>query len=164
MLDRCAAPVPAGSSLSEQPQLQRELNVVGAMCQAKFLLDPLFIRVDGLWTYEKSLADLGGGIALRHQSKHVALTLRELLEPLSLALRRILLREVLGEHACRRGTHVHISMRHGTHRVHEFTVGCTLHEIARRARFHERYEVVFLGVHREYEDPGRQTLLHDLLG
>src|SRR5512143_1887692 len=97
MLDRCAAPDPAGSSFSEQPQLQRELNVVGAVCQAKFLLDSLFVRVDSLWTYEKSLTDLGGGIALRHQTKNVAFALRELLEPLPLALRWILLREILGE-------------------------------------------------------------------
>src|SRR5512138_3309310 len=97
MLGRCAAPDPAGSSFSEQPQLQRELNVVGAVCQAKFLLDSLFIRIDGLWTYEKSLTDLWGGIALRHQTKHVAFALRELFEPLPFALRRILLREILGK-------------------------------------------------------------------
>ena len=86
-----------------------------------------------------------------HQSEHVALALRELLEPLALVRRRVLFGEILGEHARRRRPHVHVAVRNRAHRVHELAVRRALHEVAGRAGFHKGHQVVLFGVHREHE-------------
>src|SRR5438874_953684 len=69
--------------LNEQAELERELDVVRPVAEAELFLDALFVGVDGLRADEQPPADLGRRVALRHEPKDVALTLRELVEPIT---------------------------------------------------------------------------------
>src|SRR6185437_7698553 len=139
------------SRLREDTQLERELNVVRPVRQSELLLDALLVGVDGLGTDEQLLADLRRRVPLRHEAQHVALALRQLLELIALGRRRILFREILGQHTGGGRTDVHVAVRDRPHRVHQLSVGCALYEVPSGARFHERNQVLLFHVHREDE-------------
>src|SRR4051812_30836546 len=82
------------SGLRENSELQSHLDVIGAMRQAELLLNALLVSIHRLRADEELLTNLGRGVTLRHETQHVALALRELVEPLSLRGSGILLRKI----------------------------------------------------------------------
>src|SRR3954469_25635775 len=145
-------------NLREKPQLQCKLNIVRTVSESQLLLDPLLVGVHRLRADEQTLADLRGGIALCHELENILLALRQLFEAPALGCGRIFLREVLRQDASGSGANVDVAVRNRAHRVHQLAIGGAFDQITRRARFHERNEIVLFRLHRQYEHAGVEPL------
>src|SRR5215204_4001371 len=70
-----STPRRGGRRRSEDADSERKVDVLGAMGNAELLVHTLLVGVHGLRADEQLLADLGGRVALGHESEHVAFAL-----------------------------------------------------------------------------------------
>src|SRR5450759_2276505 len=153
-----------GKLLREQPDLEREVDVIATVRKPKFLVDPLLVGVDGLGADEQLLANLGRAVPAGDELEDVLLALGEFLE--HGAFVRVLRSSLdsLGQGASRGRLHVDIAVGDGANRVDELAVGGTLDQVSAGARFQQGDEIRVLGVHREDQHLPARLLSDQLLG
>src|SRR6202022_3465685 len=123
-------------SVGEQSDLQREVHVIAAMRQAKFLVDTLLVRIDSLGTDEQLLANLGRAVAASNELEHVLLALGKLLEPRTLVgvLRSSL--DSLRQRTARGWRHVDIAVGYGSNSGYQLAIRSSLDQVPTCARLH----------------------------
>src|SRR4051812_14978835 len=120
-------------NLREEPQLQRQLNIIRPVVQAELLLDSLLVGIDGLRADEQPLTDLRRRVSLSDELEDVLLALGQLVETLALRSGRVFLREILRGHTSRGHPHVDVAVGDGAYCIDQLAVRRALHQISGRA-------------------------------